>query len=87
MDDRVKVCCVTNYTTPDQNKTGYYRLTNALPNELITHVRNVGIEPTTYRLDRFAVSIPKLGAGDRSRTDDIYLGKVMLYQLSYTRIV
>ncbi len=47
----------------------------------------VGLEPTTYRLDRFAVSIPKLGAGDRSRTDDIYLGKVMLYQLSYTRIV
>ena len=35
-------------------------MTNALPVELITHVRNVGIEPTTYRFDSFAVCIPKL---------------------------
>ena len=42
------------------NKTGYYRLTNALPNELISHAAHVGIEPTTYRLIDFAVSIPKL---------------------------
>ena len=27
----------------------------------------------------------KNGAGDRVRTDDIHLGKVVLYQLSYTR--
>ena len=27
----------------------------------------------------------KCGAGDRSRTDDFDLGKVALYQLSYTR--
>ena len=45
---------------PGTEKTGYYRLTNALPNELIFHQENVGVEPTTYRLDRFAVSIPKL---------------------------
>ena len=25
------------------------------------------------------------GAGDRTRTDDIHVGNVMLYQLSYTR--
>ena len=29
----------------------------------------------------------KLGAGEEVRTLDIYLGKVMLYQLSYARIV
>jgi len=29
---------------------------------------------------------PLSGAGDRVRTDDIYLGKVTLYQLSYARI-
>lgn len=27
----------------------------------------------------------KCGAGDRARTDDILLGRQMLYQLSYTR--
>lgn len=27
----------------------------------------------------------RIGAGDRSRTDDILLGRQMLYQLSYTR--
>ena len=27
-----------------------------------------------------------VGAGDRVRTDDIYLGKVVLYQLSYARM-
>ena len=28
---------------------------------------------------------PKFGAGDQVRTDDIFLGKEVLYQLSYTR--
>ena len=28
-----------------------------------------------------------IGAGDQIRTDDIYLGKVTLYQLSYARII
>jgi hypothetical protein len=27
------------------------------------------------------------GAGNRVRTDDLYLGKVSLYQLSYSRIL
>lgn len=27
----------------------------------------------------------KIGASDEARTHDIHLGKVMLYQLSYTR--
>jgi hypothetical protein len=27
-----------------------------------------------------------IGAGDQVRTDDIFLGKEVLYQLSYTRI-
>jgi hypothetical protein len=31
------------------------------------------------------LGIRKNGAGDRSRTDDFDLGKVALYQLSYTR--
>ncbi len=39
----------------------------------------VGLEPTTYRLDRFAVSIPKLGAGYRVRTDDILVGNETFY--------
>ena len=78
---------------------------------------NVGIEPTTYRLDRICCEYPLTGtlplirtgrtspferddftnlssrareclcgAGDEVRTRDIYLGKVMLYQLSYSRI-
>ena len=29
----------------------------------------------------------KFGAGDEIRTRDIYLGKVVLYQLSYSRIL
>lgn len=35
-------------------------LTNALPSELFFHAEKVGIEPTTYRVIEFAVSIPKL---------------------------
>jgi hypothetical protein len=35
-------------------------------------------------LHRFHLQIEN-GAGDRSRTDDFDLGKVALYQLSYTR--
>jgi hypothetical protein len=29
----------------------------------------------------------KLGAGNRARTDDLHFGKVMYYQLYYTRII
>lgn len=47
-------------------------MTNALPNELITHKRNVGIEPTTDRLIRFAVCILKLGADGETRTHKIW---------------
>jgi hypothetical protein len=36
--------------------------------------RESGVEPSQ-----------KNGASDRVRTDDIHLGKVVLYQLSYTR--
>jgi hypothetical protein len=50
--------CAT--TAPHQRIKRDTFLTNALPSELITHVRNVGIEPTTYRLIEFAVCIPKL---------------------------
>ena len=35
--------------------------------------RNVGVEPTTYRLIEFAVSIPKLGAANRVRSGDLCL--------------
>ena len=34
-----------------------------------------------------AVSIPKLGAANRVRTGDVLLGKQVLYQLSYSRII
>ena len=34
---------------------------------------------------QFAFSGEKNGAGDQARTDDFDLGKVALYQLSYTR--
>ena len=53
----------------------------------------VGIEPTnkgfadlclTTWLPRRAL-LPKSGAGDGTRTRDIDLGKVALYQLSYSR--
>ena len=36
--------------------------------------------------DFIAISL-KNGAGRRSRTDDIQFGKLMLYQLSYARII
>ena len=52
------------------NKTGYYRLTNALPNELIFHQENTGFEPATYRLIEFAVSIPKLVAEEVFETSN-----------------
>jgi len=29
----------------------------------------------------------KAGAGDEARTRDVHLGKVVLYQLSYTRVL
>ena len=32
------------------------------------------------------IEFPEIGAGDRIRTGDIDLGKVALYQLSYSRI-
>ena len=35
---------------------------------------------------RFATALQaKAGAGDEARTRDVHLGKVVLYQLSYTR--
>ena len=37
---------------------------------------------------RFALrSQAKAGAGDEARTRDVHLGKVVLYQLSYTRFL
>ncbi len=55
----------------------------------------MGIEPMTSSLPRMC-STPEprghksdtiiiYGAGGRARTDDILLGRQMLYQLSYTR--
>src|SRR6266566_8497720 len=34
-----------------------------------------------------AVRQAKAGAGDEARTRDVHLGKVVLYQLSYTRVL
>jgi hypothetical protein len=37
---------------------------------------------------RFALRCQaKAGAGDEARTRDVHLGKVVLYQLSYTRVL
>ena len=51
----------------------------------------MGIEPMTSPLPReCATTVPhqqKIGADKETRTPDIYLGKVVLYQLSYARIV
>ena len=50
-----------------------------------------GIEPTPLGSKPSILSIElrteKIGAGEQVRTVDIYLGKVMLYQLSYARIL
>ena len=43
----------------EHNKTGYI-LDECSTIELITHERNVGVEPTTHRLMYFAVCILKL---------------------------
>ena len=51
-----------------------------------------GFEPPTDRVEAGCsesteLQRDKFGAGDRVRTDDIFLGKEVLYQLSYTRMV
>jgi hypothetical protein len=37
-------------------------------------------------LNRLPISSGTSGAGDEARTRDIFLGKEVLYQLSYTRV-
>ena len=50
-----------------------------------------GIEPTSrsskHRILSIELRTDIVGAGDGVRTHDIYLGKVVLYQLSYARII
>ncbi len=50
-----------------------------------------GIEPTPLGSKPSILSIElrteKIGAGEQVRTVDIHVGNVMLYQLSYTRIL
>ena len=50
----------------------------------------LGLEPRTRVLETHVLPITpltlKLGAGKEARTPDIFLGKEVLYQLSYTRI-
>ena len=59
------------------------------PAELKTHVeRVVGIEPTLPAWKAGVLPIYDtriVGAEDEARTRDIHLGKVALYQLSYSR--
>ena len=40
-----------------------------------------------YRLSYERTYISKNGASDRNRTGDNHVGNVMLYQLSYTRLL
>ena len=49
-----------------------------------------GLPPPTLRRGRSSLGFcaplqAKAGAGDEARTRDVHLGKVVLYQLSYTR--
>ena len=72
----------------------------ALPTELLPHWRREAESNRSQRIcnpvhNRFAIAPSKIyslknnfknsGAGDESRTRDLNLGKVALYQLSYSR--
>ena len=43
-------------------------------------------DPENEKAPRFLSGLRASGAGNRARTDDIQLGKLTLYQLSYTRM-
>ncbi len=50
---------------------------------MVLHARrNALLVPTTLQQNKYRF---KSGAGDESRTRDLNLGKVALYQLSYSR--
>ena len=57
-------------------------------------VAGEGLEPSILSAADFKSAVytnsttqPEGGAGDRSRTDNIQLGRLTLYQLSYTRVL
>src|SRR5471032_1806175 len=55
----------------------------ALPAELLPHLPALCCQSPAYHCRRPL----NLGAGDEARTRDLNLGKVALYQLSYSRIL
>src|SRR5690606_41755267 len=60
----------------------------ALPTELFPHVRLPSLTPA-FRLAITATcsAVKESGAGNETRTRDPNLGKVVLYQLSYSRLM
>jgi len=66
-------------TTPTHTLVPPAGVEPTLANYLLHTGYKSAVLPLNYRGINF-------GAGEESRTLDIYLGKVVLYQLSYTRI-
>ena len=80
-------------------REGFEPSTAALPTELTTHWYNFEMVPEARlelaRLERRGILNPlclpipplgQIGAGNEARTRDPDLGKVVLYQLSYSRV-
>ena len=76
-----------------ESSVAQHEHTVAMPMHTLQQTRSLGplsLSTSTYPAISFdCLSRSKIttnsGAGDRVRTDDIYLGKVMLCQLSYAR--
>jgi hypothetical protein len=51
-----------------------------------TYYSNLDLICSTSQLRWYVEDLVLFGAGDQVRTDDIFLGKEVLYQLSYTRM-
>ena len=60
-------------------KAGFEPATSSLPRMRST--------PELLRADPIKPPWPKFGAGDETRTRDIQLGRLTLYQLSYSRFL
>lgn len=72
------------FGTSDRNRTHIRTLEECC----ILHYTTEAIKEKLRRCSYTAeVEVVLFGADDQVRTDDIHVGNVMLYQLSYTRII
>ena len=62
---------------PTKPETGFEPVTSSLPRRRST--------PELLGRDQSSNELLKVGAGDEARTRDPQLGRLMLYQLSYSR--